>query len=265
MLVLSRKPDQRIVLPALNIAIKVVEIKRGAVRLGIDAPHDVTVLREEVADRAAEWRAEKDQVADLHNSEKGREVLHQFHERLRTTGVGLALLSLELDAGLIDDAKAALIQIREDLRLLRLGLAGELENMPKPSNGAHGSQKALLVEDDCNQRELLAALLRQSGMDVDTASDGSDALKYLRTHDKPDVVLLDMGLPHVDGPTMVREIRGDPAFAGLKVFGVTGHRPEEFGLDQGPAGIDRWFRKPLDLNILLEHLTQHRDGAFCRA
>jgi CheY-like chemotaxis protein len=180
--------------------------------------------------------------------------------------VGLALLSLELDTGLIEDAKATLIQIRDDLRLLRLGLAGESENTPpKPSNGAHGPPKALLVEDDCNQRELLAALLRQSGMNVDTASDGSDALDYLRTHDKPDVVLLDMGLPHVDGPTMVRAIRRDPAFAGLKVFGVTGHRPEEFGLDQGPAGIDRWFRKPLDLNILLEHLTQDRDGPFCCA
>jgi len=266
MLVLSRKLYQKVLLPTVDVSIKVVDIRGGVVRLGIEAPPEVTVLREEVADRSAEKADGKNLSAPPAAEPVRKELLHQLHERLRTTGVGLALLSLELDAGLINDAKAALTQIRDDLRLLRLGLEGELDIRPSqaPSSNAR-RKKALVVEDDCNQRELLASFLRQTGIEVDTAGDGADALDYLRTHDKPDVVLLDMALPRVDGPTMAREIRRNPAFAGVKVFGVSGHRPEEFNLDPGPAGIDRWFQKPLDLNTLLKHLTQERDSSFCRA
>jgi carbon storage regulator CsrA len=266
MLVLSRKLDQKILLPTVGISIKVVAIRGGVVRLGIEAPPEVTVLREEVPDRNEEKADGRTAPEPAAADPVQTELLHQLCQRLRTTGVGLALLSLELDAGLIDDAKAALTQIRDDLRLLRLGLEGEVDVRPSQASPTNGrKKKALLVEDDCNQRELLASFLRQTGIEVDTAGDGADALDYLRTHDKPDVVLLDMALPRVDGPTMVREIRRNPAFAGLRVFGVSGHRPEEFNLDPGPAGIDRWFQKPLDLNTLVEHLTQERDGSFCRA
>jgi carbon storage regulator len=49
MLVLSRRPGERIVLPGLNITIQVISIKSGAVRLGIEAPADIPILREELA------------------------------------------------------------------------------------------------------------------------------------------------------------------------------------------------------------------------
>jgi DNA-binding response OmpR family regulator len=125
-----------------------------------------------------------------------------------------------------------------------------------PAVPARKPLKALLVEDDRNERELLAGFLRMSGLEVDTAGDGGDALDYLRSHDRPDVILLDMGLPRVDGPTTVREIRRDPAWAGLKVFGVTGRLPDEFDLENGPAGIDRWFHKPLDPSALVRDLDR---------
>jgi len=112
------------------------------------------------------------------------------------------------------------------------------------------------VEDNRNERELLAGFLRQSGLEVDTAGDGSDALAYLGSHAQPDVILLDMGLPHVDGPTMVRQLRSNPVYAGLKIFGVSGHLPEEFGLEWGPRGIDRWFQKPLDPAALVHGLAE---------
>ena len=56
---------------------------------------------------------------------------------------------------------------------------------------------------------MLALFLRNAGLDVDTACDGSDALDYLHTHRRPDVVLLDMGLPRCDGATVVRKVRWD--------------------------------------------------------
>lgn len=53
----------------------------------------------------------------------------------------------------------------------------------------------LVVEDDRNQRELPAGFLRMAGLDVDTAGDGLDALEHLHARSRPDMVLLDMGLP----------------------------------------------------------------------
>ena len=99
-------------------------------------------------------------------------------------------------------------------------------------------------------------MLRLSGFAVDTAGDGCDALDHLRSGGRPDVVLLDMALPRCDGATTAREIRRDPACAGLKIFAVSGHSPNEYDLDHGPGGIDRWFHKPLDPAMLLRELTQ---------
>jgi len=136
MLVLSRKLKEKIVLPTLSIAIQVVEIGRGVVRLGIEAPPEVSVLREEVADRAAEWVEEK-----THPDNPAAEVrkLYKFErplcERLTTTGMGLGLLRLQLDAGLIEEAAATLARIQDDFQLLRYSLEGEMENAaPKPLN-----------------------------------------------------------------------------------------------------------------------------------
>jgi len=112
------------------------------------------------------------------------------------------------------------------------------------------------VEDNANERELLAIFLRMAGVDVDTAGDGADALDYLRHRQRPDVVLLDMVLPRCDGATTVREIRRDPACAGLKIFAVTGRSPDDFDLARGPAGVDRWLQKPLDPGLLLHSLNQ---------
>jgi len=134
----------------------------------------------------------------------------------------------------------------------------ELTAPPKPAaHTAPRSRKALVVEDDTNERELLAGFLRMAGLDVVTAGDGADALDYLRTEGRPDVVLLDLMLPTTDGITTAREIRRNPANEGLKIFAVTGHSADRFGPDGlRSAGIDRWFQKPLNPEALLRDLNQ---------
>ena len=266
MLVLSRRLHEKVLFPGTHTSVQIVAVKGGVVRLGIDAPPDVIILREEVPERTAEWGpAQEKQPADP-ALERTRDQLNgQVRDRLRLTSVGLGLLQLQLDAGLAEEAQATLARIREDFQLLRYGVEGELEQVPPPPPAAPARKvrKALLVEDDRNERELLAGFLRMSGLDVDTASDGSDALDYLHSRGRPDVVLLDMGLPRMDGPTMVRQLRRDPAYAGLKIFGVSGHQPDEFDLERGPAGIDRWFQKPLDPTALVHDLTEELDHSSC--
>ena len=188
-----------------------------------------------------------------------RELRHFLRGQLNAIGLALELLHQQLLAGQTQHAEATLAKLGEDFELLRerLESAGE-KVVPQPRK----VRKALLVEDNQNERELLAGLLRMAGVDVDTAGDGADALDYLRTKGRPDVMLLDMAMPRCDGPTTVRAIRRDQAFARLKIFAVTGHSPDEFPVASGPAGINGWFCKPIDPQGLVRDLTRELDSPW---
>jgi carbon storage regulator CsrA len=251
MLVLSRRPNEKILFPSISTAVHVLSIKGGAVRLGIEAPPEVTILRNELQARSAEWSATT-RLAEPAESRLSR-LRHLLRNRLSVTTVGLGLLRRQAQAGLSEEMERTIAKIEEEMHLLRQRLESEAAEPPKP---APKMRKALLVEDEENERELLAAYLRLAGFAVDTAGDGCDALDRLRAGEQPDVVLLDMGLPRCDGATTARAIRRDPACAGLKIFAVSGHSPNEYDLERGPRGIDRWFDKPLDPAVLLRELTQ---------
>ena len=253
MLVLSRRLNEKIVIPAVNAAIAVVSIRPGVVRLGIEAPPEVAILREELQIRDSQRDMAIPAATDKSAEAKLQKLTELLRKRLKITAAGLAELQQQLQAGLVREAEAVLAEIGDDLHLLEQRLADEVLQQSQPSSSMR--YRALLVEDDRNERELLATCLRMNGVEVDTAGDGTDALDYLRVRRRPDVVLLDMGMPRCDGPTAVREIRRDPALAGLKIFAVSGHLPEEFGLEEGPRGIDRWFHKPLDTAALLRDIS----------
>lgn len=263
MLVLSRRLNEKILLPGVQVAVQVVAIKPGAVRLGIQAPPDVTVLREEVPDRAQEWGpAQPAAPKEAEAEAQLRQLTQLMRNRTRIARTGLAQLRRQLEAGATAEALETLARLEEDLDLLRQRLDGGVQP-PAPRLPA---RRALLVEDNANERELLASFLRRSGIEVTTAADGEDALDTLKKRGRPDVVLLDMGLPRCDGPTAVRAIRRDPTYAGLKIFAVTGHVPDEFDLSTGPAGIDRWFQKPINPVELVQNLNQELDRtAVCRS
>jgi carbon storage regulator CsrA len=263
MLVLSRRVKEKLVLPDLGVTIQVVAIKSGTVRLGIEAPPDVSVLREEVHQRDAEWQPAE--VIPAHpGPEESRYLQQLLRNRLKITRAGLAMLRRQMQAGLDQEAEETLTRIEEDLQMLRERLDDEAPKPVAPPVAAGRACKALLVEDNDNERELLATYLRTSGLDVATAPDGTDALEYLHSRGRPDVILLDMGMPRCDGPTTLRKIRDDPAYAGLKIFAVSGHSPEEYDLAVGPAGIDHWFHKPINPADLVTYLQQEINGTLCR-
>ncbi len=261
MLVLSRNLNEKVLFPGFNTAVQVLSVKGGKVRLGIEAPPAVTVLREELQNVPEKTR-ERLARADFDVQAKIRQLNHLLRNRLNVAGLGLALLSRQLEGGLLQEGRATLAKIHEDLDLLRDRLEVEIEETkgaPPPMLKAARPPKALLVEDDQNERELLAGFLRLSGLKVDVAGDGADALSYLRTQARPDVILLDMILPRCDGPTTVRHIRSDPANRDVKIFAVTGHSPDSFHLE----GVNRWFRKPLNPEALLHDLSAELEGSGC--
>ncbi len=265
MLVLTRRLNEEIVFPASHTLVRVLDVRGGTVRLGVEAPREVPVVRGELLGHQPGAAAPRSVITDRNQSAPGGEATKVLLARLKATDIGLGLVALQLDAGHMRGARETLAALRDDFQLLRLGAEGEWQIEPVPAEPAplKSPRRALLVEDDRNQRELLAGFLRLSGLEVETAGDGCDALDYLRSGHRPDMVLLDMGMPRCDGPSTVRQIRSDPAMAGLKVFAVTGHRPEDFDLECGARGIDRWFQKPLDPEGLVRELTTELGRVPC--
>lgn len=239
MLVISRRPEQTVEFPNLGISIRIVRVAGQIVRIGIDAPDDVAIVRGELGTGQKEKPAKSE---------------HQRRNRLNKVTLALHLARQQCAAG-----KAELAEKTLALALEQLSQLCQLEN---GSAGGPNKCRTLVVDDDSNERGLLAGLLNMYGYDCATAADGNDAMEYLATHEKPDVVLLDMIMPRCDGPETLRRIRADRRFDGIKVFSVSGTNPEQMGVPIGPGGIDAWFPKPLDPQKLCRAIQAHGGTAI---
>ena len=111
-------------------------------------------------------------------------------------------------------------------------------------------RRILLVEDNDSSREMLTRRLRKNGYEVLTAINGQEALDMVR-QDAPDLVLLDMMLPVMDGWTAVREMRADAAIRHIPVVALTAHAALEDRKRSIEAGCDDHETKPVDLPRLL--------------
>lgn len=237
MLVLSRRVGERILFPTTGISIQLVRIEGKAVRLGVEAPPDVRVMREELPAVPAPLPAPPTKPN-----------VHELCNRLSKITIGLHLYRRQQAAAQTAQAEATLDRVFAQLETLDRRAVGELVGeRPAP---ATRPPRALLVEDDSNERELLSGLLAMNGCECATAADGQEALDYLATQERPDVVLLDMLMPRCDGRTAVRAIRGNPKTADLRVFAVSGSSPQDLGVPVGPKGVDGWFPKPLNPRTL---------------
>jgi carbon storage regulator CsrA len=252
-LVLTRRENEKILLPDVGVTVELMAVTGNRARLGITAPDNIRILREEVA-------ANQDAIKQaMTRGPVSREFAHAIRNRLNAAILAAETVRLQIEAGQLTATSASLDRIVAELRTMATMVEGDRRATPIPIPPERPAAlrrpwKALLVEDDANESLLLAGILRMTGYEVDVAGDGADALDYLHSHERPDVVLLDMKLPKVDGPTTLGRIRRDPTLDGMKVYAVSATPPKRFGVKTGPGGIDRWFCKPLDPRELVRQL-----------
>ncbi len=175
-------------------------------------------------------------------------------------GIGLALVRtlVEMHGGRVTAASGGAGKGSEfAVKLPALaGPAGPAGSAPTPEPGATEGKglRVLVVEDNVDAGDSLSMFLRLHGHVVLVARTGPAALEVAEAF-HPACVLLDIGLPGIDGYEVARRLRATPALAGVTLCALTGYTPSE--ADEGrprQAGFDHHFVKPLALDTLLRLL-----------
>ncbi len=242
MLVLSRRTNESIVFPNLGVSIKLLRVDRAKAKLGISAPPDIRILREEVGSAISGQLQSADEFS-----------AHEIRNRLNTINLGMLLYQQQLKA---DQPEAAADTFERVLETLS-EVEGRLGQTPLASVE---NLRLLLVEDDRRQRELLADYLRNRGCQIDTAGDTTEALSTITANGAPDFVLLDLSLPGSDGAETIARIRNCEPARNSRILAVSATNPNSIRpvMSDKELGIDRWFPKPTDPEAILEHMSRRQ-------
>ncbi|HZR15712.1 MAG TPA: response regulator [Verrucomicrobiae bacterium] len=121
----------------------------------------------------------------------------------------------------------------------------------------------LLVEDNEMNRDMLSRRLERKGYLVTLALDGAEGVRQAREN-RPDLILMDMSLPVMDGWEATRQLKADQATRGIPVIALTAHAMASDEQKARDAGCDDFDTKPIELPRLLqkiETLLQRPSGA----
>ncbi|RIL01327.1 MAG: hypothetical protein DCC71_18125 [Proteobacteria bacterium] len=170
-------------------------------------------------------------------------------------GIGLALVRglVELHGGAIEARSAGPGRGSEFVVTLPLIAppASATEADAPPRAAARGPQRSILVVDDNrDSAESMAMMLELGGHRVRTAHAGADALEAARAG-RPDLVILDLGMPQMDGYEVCRRLRAEPWGRALRIVALTGWGNEEARRKTRDAGFDAHLVKPVDRAAVL--------------
>jgi PAS domain S-box-containing protein len=172
-------------------------------------------------------------------------------------GIGLTLVRslIELHGGSVEARSEGLGHGSEFT--VRLPVLSEPQDPERPPSGivreggavAPGCCRILLVEDNADSAESMALLLRLDGHEVRTARDGAEAVEVARSI-CPQVALLDIGLPEMDGYEVARRLRVMPEAQRAVMIALTGYGQPEDRRRSHEAGFDHHLTKPIDYDVL---------------
>ncbi|MBO9309129.1 MAG: response regulator [Chloroflexi bacterium] len=116
--------------------------------------------------------------------------------------------------------------------------------------------RILVVEDNADNRALITEMLGVMNYEVIIATDGEEGVKKANA-ERPDLILMDISLPKVDGLTVARRIKATPELQHIPIIALTAHAmvgDRERALD---AGCDDYISKPIDLRELADKLARY--------
>jgi CheY-like chemotaxis protein len=120
------------------------------------------------------------------------------------------------------------------------------------------SKVVLLVDDDEDNRELVKFVVSRSRLDLELviAVNGLDAIKYVKIK-RPDLILMDMQMPVMDGYEAVSVIKGDPLFSSIPIVAFTAQaRPEDIARTRSLGCVEH-YTKPMDPEELLNTIQKY--------
>ncbi len=200
--------------------------------------------------------------------------------RLRAAGHDLPILLLSSSPAILRD-HPALPELRAVLQkpLLRHDLVRQLQRLSTPEATASGldflprgltraapangrRMRVLAAEDNRTNRLVLAKMVEGLDIDLTFAEDGVQAVEAFRTG-RPDLILMDISMPGMDGRAATRAIRQMPGGAQLPIVALTAHAMAGDQDDILSAGLDHVLTKPLKKPLLIEMIARYRpDGAL---
>jgi CheY-like chemotaxis protein len=233
----------------------------GEIRIGARAEGTQLVLRVEDAGIGIEPEM-LPRVFDLFTQE------HQSLDRSRGgLGLGLAIVRnlVTMHGGSVtaeSEGRGRGSAFTVILPLCELASAPGAEREPAVPAVPHRSdgRRVMIVDDNVDAAEMVAEMLRLLGHVTQIAPDGPTALRAIEAF-APDVALLDIGLPVMDGYELARQLRAKPGASNLRLFAVTGYGQDEDRRRSRDAGFDGHLVKPLDLDAVVRAVEGSRDAA----
>jgi CheY-like chemotaxis protein/anti-sigma regulatory factor (Ser/Thr protein kinase) len=170
-------------------------------------------------------------------------------------GIGLTLVQrlVQMHGGTVEARSDGPGKGSEFLVRLPIAVEREREDLHGSSGSAEvetpAARRILVVDDNRDAADSLGMLLRMMGHEVETAHDGLEAVGAAAVF-KPDIILLDVGLPRLNGYEAARRIRAQEGGPGIMLIAMTGWGQEEDRRRSREAGFDHHMTKPVEFEVL---------------
>lgn len=176
-------------------------------------------------------------------------------EHISGLGIGLALTKglVELHGGTIEGRSAGPGRGSVFVVRLPVGNVEQADSAPRPEKRESHliiSRRVLIADDNRDSADSLAMLLRLDGHQVVVGHDGETAVRLFEAH-APEIVLLDIGMPQLDGYEVARRIRASSTGRDVLLVALTGWGQEKDRIDSREAGFDHHLVKPVDPALVL--------------
>ena len=214
-------------------------------RIGAGAPPDQLAEAAKMSGMKNLWDSGVRHVLDGHSS---------IEELLRVVDVPTTLPPIRPSAAVAVDAPPAPVVVPTADVALSFDLV-DREGAAAESHRRGAGSKILLVDDEDHLRRLLKDLLEREGYEVVEARDGAEALEQIDRHG-PDVMLLDLNLPGMDGYSVLAHVRSRPATESLPVVVLTAKGDEDNEVRVLQAGADDFLTKPFRARALYARLEK---------